>query len=178
MFWILLLVVKISTLYVRLFQIFNLTIYAHIFRHFVDFIYANLPFTNDCQKSACHFTDAKIQYAFLHTMPFYTTAFLHYCLLTPLPIYTTAFLHYCQNTGEPFFWTYRFNSSQFQSQLRQERVTYLNREPYNALFERSSETGRISVIKGSRQVLVKVVLFQLRGRGHPQDDATPIFFKF
>ena len=28
-------------------------------------------------------------------------------------------------------------------------------------------------MKGSRQVLVKVVLFQLRGRGHPQDDATP-----
>ena len=31
-------------------------------------------------------------------------------------------------------------------------------------------------MKGSRQVLVKVVLFQLGGRGHPQDDATPIFF--
>ena len=28
-------------------------------------------------------------------------------------------------------------------------------------------------MKGSRRVLVKVVLFQLRGRGHPQDDATP-----
>ena len=42
-------------------------------------------------------------------------------------------------------------------------------------FERSFETGRMSVMKGSRQVLVKVVLFQLRGRGHPQDDATPIF---
>ena len=43
-------------------------------------------------------------------------------------------------------------------------------------FERSFETGRISVMKGFRQVLVKVVLFQLRGRGHPQDDATPNFF--
>ena len=31
-------------------------------------------------------------------------------------------------------------------------------------------------MKGSRQVLVKVVLFQLRGRGHPQDDAMPNFF--
>ena len=31
-------------------------------------------------------------------------------------------------------------------------------------------------MKGSRLVLVKVVLFQLRGRGHPQDDATPNFF--
>ena len=62
-----------------------------------------LPFINDCQKSVCHFTDAKIQYAFLHKMPFYTTAFLQYCLLTPLPIYTTAFLHYCQYTGEPLW---------------------------------------------------------------------------
>ena len=43
------------------------------------------------------------------------------------------------------------------------------------LFERSFETGRISVMKGSRRVLAKVVLFQLRGRGHPQDDATPNF---
>ena len=31
-------------------------------------------------------------------------------------------------------------------------------------------------MKGSRQVLVKVVLFQLRGRCHPWDDATPNFF--
>ena len=44
-------------------------------------------------------------------------------------------------------------------------------------FERSFETGRISVMKGSRRVLVKVVLFQLRGHGHPQDDATAIFKK-
>ena len=44
------------------------------------------------------------------------------------------------------------------------------------LFESNTETGRISVMKGSRRVLVKVVLFQLRGRGHPQDDATPNFF--
>ena len=43
-------------------------------------------------------------------------------------------------------------------------------------FERSFETGRISVMKGSRRVLVKVVLFQLRGRGHPQNDAMPNFF--
>ena len=44
------------------------------------------------------------------------------------------------------------------------------------LFESNTETGRISVMKGSRQVLVKVMLFQLRGRGHPKDDATPNFF--
>ena len=31
-------------------------------------------------------------------------------------------------------------------------------------------------MKGSRRVLVKVVLFQLRGRVHPQDDATPNFY--
>ena len=53
---------------------------------------------------------------------------------------------------------------------------YLKRKPYNVPFERSFETGRISIIKGSRKVLVKVVLFQSRGQGHPQDDATPNFF--
>ena len=40
----------------------------------------------------------------------------------------------------------------------------------------SFSCGRISVMKGSRRVLVKVVLFQLGGRGHPQDNATPNFF--
>ena len=43
--------------------------------------------------------------------------------------------------------------------------------------ERTFETGRISVMKGSRRVLVKVVLFQSRGRGHSEDDATPNFLK-
>ena len=43
-------------------------------------------------------------------------------------------------------------------------------------FEKSFETGRISVMKGSRRVLAKVVLFQFRMRGHPQDDAMPYFF--
>ena len=42
--------------------------------------------------------------------------------------------------------------------------------------ERLLETRRISVMRGSTQVLVKVVLFQLRGWGHPQGDATPNFF--
>ena len=42
-------------------------------------------------------------------------------------------------------------------------------------FESNTKTGRISVMRGSRRVLVKVVLFQLRGTGHPQDDATPHF---
>ena len=31
-------------------------------------------------------------------------------------------------------------------------------------------------MRGSIQVLVKVVLFQLRGPGHPQDDANTNFF--
>ena len=43
-------------------------------------------------------------------------------------------------------------------------------------FESNTETGRISVMKGSKRVLVKVVLFQLRGHGYPQDDATPNSF--
>ena len=58
----------------------------------------------------------------------------------------------------------------------EERVIYLKRKPNNVSFERSFETGRISVMKGSRRVLVKVVLFQLRGPGHPQDDANTNFF--
>ena len=44
------------------------------------------------------------------------------------------------------------------------------------LFERSFETGRICVMKGSKQVLVKVVLFHLRGPGHPKDDANTNIF--
>ena len=43
-------------------------------------------------------------------------------------------------------------------------------------FESNTETGRFSVMKGSRRVLVKVVLFQLRGRSQPQNDATANFF--
>ena len=33
-----------------------------------------------------------------------------------------------------------------------------------------------SIMRGSRRVLVKVLLFQLDGRGNPQDDAMPSFF--
>jgi len=39
------------------------------------------------------------------------------------------------------------------------------------VMERMFETERISVMR----VLVKIVLFQLRGHGHPQDDAMPNF---
>ena len=42
--------------------------------------------------------------------------------------------------------------------------------------ENSFETGRISVMEGSRQVLVKVILLQLREFVHPQDGAMPSFF--
>ena len=38
--------------------------------------------------------------------------------------------------------------------------------------ERIFETGRNYVKKGPTQVFAKVVLFQLRGHGQPQDDAT------
>ena len=31
-------------------------------------------------------------------------------------------------------------------------------------------------MRGSRRVLVKMLLFQLDGHGHPQDDAKPSFF--
>ena len=44
-------------------------------------------------------------------------------------------------------------------------------------FESNTETGRISIMKGSRRVLVKVVLFQLRGRSQPQNDAMANFLK-
>ena len=44
------------------------------------------------------------------------------------------------------------------------------------LFESNTETGKISVMRGFRQVLVKVVLFWIRGPGHPQDDTNPNFF--
>ena len=42
--------------------------------------------------------------------------------------------------------------------------------------ENSFETGRISIMEGSRQVLVKVMLFQLRQPVHPKDGAMPNFF--
>ena len=74
------------------------------------------------------------------------------------------------------FWTSNVDGSPFPGQLRQKRVIYLKRKPYNVPFESNTETGRISVMRGSRRVLVKVVLFQLRGPGHPQDDTTPNFF--
>ena len=43
-------------------------------------------------------------------------------------------------------------------------------------FENNTETGRIFIMKGSRRVLVKVVLSQLKGHSQPQNDATPNLF--
>ena len=60
--------------------------------------------------------------------------------------------------------------------VKVEKVIYLKRKSYNVPIEKSFETVRISVMRGSRQVLVKVVLFQLRVCGYPYDDATPNFF--
>ena len=57
----------------------------------------------------------------------------------------------------------------------QVKVLYLKRKPYYPLFERSFETERILAMEGSRLILVKVVLFQLRGGGHPQGGAAPSF---
>ena len=49
------------------------------------------------------------------------------------------------------------------------------KKAYNPLFESRFETGGKFAMRGST-VLVKVVLFQLRGHGHPQDRAMPNFF--
>ena len=42
--------------------------------------------------------------------------------------------------------------------------------------ESSFKIESSSIMRGSRRVLVKVLLFQLDGHGHPQDDAMPSFF--
>ena len=42
--------------------------------------------------------------------------------------------------------------------------------------ESSFEIESSSIMRVSRLVLVKVLLIQLDGRGHPQDDATSSFF--
>ena len=35
-----------------------------------------------------------------------------------------------------------------------------------------------SIMRGSKQVIVQVVLFQSRGHGHPKNDATPNFIHY
>ena len=75
-----------------------------------------------------------------------------------------------------FFQFLNFHGLPFLGKLRSERVIYLKRKPYYPLFDRSFEIVRILVMEGSRWILVKVVLFQLKGRGHPQGDAMLNFF--
>ena len=53
---------------------------------------------------------------------------------------------------------------------------YLKRKPKSREIDSIFETGRILGMRGSRRVQVKLVLFQLRGCGYPQDTATPNFF--
>ena len=48
--------------------------------------------------------------------------------------------------------------------------------PVAVVDESSFEIESSSIMRGSRRVLVKVLLFQLDGCGHPQDDATSSFF--
>ena len=91
-------------------------------------------------------------------------------------VWKRCFLLHKSSLFRHFFQTSRFDGSPFLGQLRWKRVIYLKRKPYNLPIERMFETWRISVMRGFIRVLVKVVLFQLRGWGHPQGDATPNFF--
>ena len=78
--------------------------------------------------------------------------------------------------GGILFSSLNFDHFPFLCQLSQERAIYLKRTPYYPLFERTFETAKIFVMEGSKQVLVKVMLFQLREHVHPQDGAMPTFF--
>ena len=80
------------------------------------------------------------------------------------------------NFGGILFSSLNFDYSPFLSQLTSERVIYLKRKLWIVVNENSFETIRISVKKGSRRVLVKIMLFQLREHIHPQDGATLSFF--
>ena len=53
---------------------------------------------------------------------------------------------------------------------------YLKRKPYNPSLENKYENRRKFVMRNFARVLVKVVLFQFRRHGHPQDGATHNFF--
>ena len=57
------------------------------------------------------------------------------------------------------------------TQLTQERVVYLFRKPRIVVHEKSFEIGDKPVMEDSRRVLVKLLLLQLGGCGHPQDGA-------
>ena len=72
--------------------------------------------------------------------------------------------------------TLNFDCLPFLGQLRYENVIYLKRKSYNRKLGISFDTGGIFIIQISGRVLVKAVLFQLRGRGHPQNDSMPNLF--
>ena len=55
-------------------------------------------------------------------------------------------------------------------------MIYLKRKPYYLLFGEALKLEEFFAKKCYRQVLLAEVLFQLRGRGHPQSDATTNFF--
>ena len=78
--------------------------------------------------------------------------------------------------GGTFFASLTFYDLPFLSKLTQERVIYLLRKPWIVVNENSFEIGSKSFMTGSRGILVKLVLFQLDGRDHPKDGATPSFF--
>ena len=67
-----------------------------------------------------------------------------------------------------FVWTSKFDSSRFLGQLRYELILYLKRKIYNQAFERKFEKEQTSIMKSSRQVLVKEVLFWLGEHGQDQ----------
>ena len=77
--------------------------------------------------------------------------------------------------GGILFSSLNFDHFPFLCQLSQERAIYLKRTPYYPLFERTFETAKIFVMEGSKQVLVKVMLFQFLGPCHAQDGAMPNF---
>ena len=79
-------------------------------------------------------------------------------------------------SGRTLFSSFNFEDSLFLSQLTQERVIYLFRKPWIVVHETSFEIGGKPVMEGSRRVLVKLLLLQLGGCGHPQDGATPSLF--
>ena len=47
------------------------------------------------------------------------------------------------------------------------------KKPYNPVFESNFETGQTSVMRGSRQILIKEVFFGFGGHGQLQDNAMP-----
>ena len=84
-------------------------------------------------------------------------------------------LHKSQKNGSSFH-TSNFDNLQFFSQWTQETLLYVFWKPWVVAIEIWCEIGSRSALRSVRSILVKVVLFQLSGRGHPQNDAMPNFF--